>query len=1443
MHNIFKKSTKRMISAMLVFAMLVGSLSYCGDLSSFSVLAAISDNTYDSTGAVLGDLVRANVKNHGIEDYQFTNDEVIAALKAVGDEMHVTGGSDEESGQVYDDDITSVPIYKIIQELFENYNEVKKKAIIKEAEEIKAENEKAKKAYEDEKKKIEEENAEADEENQKSLPEEPTYKEVPDVNAYVDVTYNIKKSVGYSGGTLANAYTYLNLITDYVREKEPAAQSLYDDKIEGMVTERVKTVSTNISMSAITDAVKQYIKDHTTELVNYNEMEYVDSFTSPHTVTFFQYTQTHFIDPGTLFIGTYLIDASAINDVYYRYAKDSMGIMSQNIMYYKSELDGGNWKDIISAAGLSDILPTSTTVPSADLNKYKITCVVGKDGIPRYPDLPATDPNSECDIFTMTDPYDMAAVPELVKLKLMFDAGVVSQNTADLSNRYTADILYRFFNYDGCGDNKSMMIIRNRGYRDYVYDHPEDGKTIVGQNPIPMSEKLPAAAKDIKKFTYITKEEIMYVTDLQDKALHLSCNMAQTVDRYQDHPDAWIDQILSWMEYYGNRKFNNVNGGRPIILPIEDMADSQWERLNFNQDPLNPQRFMFIVNGVPSTGDQREFINRWMSDSGFQTGSTHYEDSKGNRVDNPGDAYGFDKSWYDLYKKNPIEKYNVFKDNNYSNVKGDNKYYLIAMGVNSETRYVAAKATYEYFKNIENGTYKEVPDTYYLTYDYINANKDKMNFVFYAQTGVYDGGQTFNLKFVEGQKWKDFKNLIYRYMDWLRNMYDIRDDVTYTCDDHLKNLNALYKKERNAGRIDQANTLMELMSHVDATRRAEIYYNLVFNEDNNVVLGPSLMYVLDLLMDGKGKVGQNYTFISGDTDGSYASNDAILTAVEDAVENCQKKYYDYASMSLSDSENLLKEKEYELSNLILASRNDTDRSTYLDRLDSLYNIMDMAIVDKDREKTMIDELLEESEERYAEKIHDVASPDYTELASTPGVTKATLRANLELQKDEANTKVSELQFLIRGYALRSNMSQGILFINRRLDWAQAQAADIQMEDPFGAFAKESLDEHIKWLKDILAKVKNGTLSGDDTEDVDADAYLQGDLLDALDNNDFELATKIGEEERDPNAGGSGTGDDGNGGAGGGDGDGGLTTSTNPFQELIDKLEEKILDDPDGANRDPKPLIEALGQLGDANLPNLKNSLVARGVDESIINAVDDAIEKSKSSSYYDGTGDDGSGNKDTGNGPRLSYDDLLKLIESLFGKAFADLDDDEKAIVVAACTRYGNDYTYPEVSEFGRGVMYQALDENNGFFYRQFTADTSEEYVNLAAVDKTRRQSCYRYVKRGREVIMSQINRPSMSGSYVFTVGSNIAYNRSKRYMDLSKNVVQQTDEYVRGSLTRNYAYLDEGDAQKLLGVTCQYVPQSIYAVYLSGNMETKATAFYELIVKTVNELEANSKK
>ena len=163
MHNIFKKSTKRMISAMLVFAMLVGSLSYCGDLSSFSVLAAISDNTYDSTGAVLGDLVRANVKNHGIEDYQFTNDEVIAALKAVGDEMHVTGGSDEESGQVYDDDITSVPIYKIIQVLFENYNEAKKKAIIKEAEEIKTENEKAKKDYEEQKKKIEEENAEADE--------------------------------------------------------------------------------------------------------------------------------------------------------------------------------------------------------------------------------------------------------------------------------------------------------------------------------------------------------------------------------------------------------------------------------------------------------------------------------------------------------------------------------------------------------------------------------------------------------------------------------------------------------------------------------------------------------------------------------------------------------------------------------------------------------------------------------------------------------------------------------------------------------------------------------------------------------------------------------------------------------------------------------------------------------------------------------------------------------------------------------------------------------------------------------------------------------------------------------------------------------------------------------------------------------------------------------
>ncbi|MBO6215431.1 MAG: hypothetical protein J6N76_07835, partial [Lachnospiraceae bacterium] len=825
-------------------------------------------------------------------------------------------------------------------------------------------------------------------------------------------------------------------------------------------------------------------------------------------VTFAEYTSTQVIPSGTLFIGTYLIDAMAINDVYYRYAKDSMGLYNQQIMYYKSELDSGHWKDIISAVGLSDILPTSTSVQDADLMQYKITCVIDERGIARNP-----DDGTETDIFTMTNPYDMQAIPELLPLKTIFDSGAVSQDTSDVSNRYTADVLYRFFNYDGTGENYSVVIIRNKAYRDYLYDHPNKTASIIGTNIIPMNVTVD-----------ITEDEVKYVTELAEKTLHLSCNMPQSEDRYPEQPAAFFDQILAWAEYYSNNRFANrrdSNGiSRPYILPFENFKQSEWELFDRREDWKNPQSYMFMINGPISTPDQREFVNRWLSDSTIDYHET---------------------------------------------------YTVPAHFLNNRWDSFIPAQTYAY-------------PPYALTPE--NITDARLNDVFYAVTGKNSTNGDFSATLSFGSGWGQFTYLMYRYMDWMRNMYDIRDDVTYEMDEILEELNDLYRTERDAGNTYEADTLMRLMSRVDATRRAEIYYNMVYNEDNNYVVGPTLIYLTGLLQNGQGHLGQNFEFISGAEETNYSANNATLSVAEDALVQCQQKYFYYKGLSFGEGETVIKQKEYELSLKVMNSDNEEERRSALHDLAILYNVEESAIVDKSEERRIIDEMIPTAEDNYSTAIHETAGEDYLIAAADPSTSKATLREYLELQKEQANTEVVELQLLIKAYALRQNKSQGTLFINRRLDWANAQIAGIQTEDPFGKYARDSLNAHIKWLKDILKEVKNGTLNGNEPEEeADPKMTYQAQLLTALDNNDLAGAREADELIAKADAEASGGSTDGglDDGTGGTDGD--LTGDTGGTGELINEFREKIMEDP-GDNENVPKYVDALGVLGDPNIRDM-----------------------------------------------------------------------------------------------------------------------------------------------------------------------------------------------------------------------------------------------------------------
>lgn len=122
------------------------------------------------------------------------------------------------------------------------------------------------------------------------------------------------------------------------------------------------------------------------------------------------------VESSTLAIGTHLIHLSALTDSLYRIAEDSAEESDQTQIYYKSELGGGAWFNITSAASLADITSEGTAVPDEEIERLFFTHRTGADRL-TY-DLRTGE---VVNIFNIQDPYDLENLPQLAPLKAQYD--------------------------------------------------------------------------------------------------------------------------------------------------------------------------------------------------------------------------------------------------------------------------------------------------------------------------------------------------------------------------------------------------------------------------------------------------------------------------------------------------------------------------------------------------------------------------------------------------------------------------------------------------------------------------------------------------------------------------------------------------------------------------------------------------------------------------------------------------------------------------------------------------------------------------------------------------------------------------------------------------------------------------------------------------------------
>lgn len=275
-------------------------------------------------------------------------------------------------------------------------------------------------------------------------------------------------SQDFFGNAMNTGYTLGAYVLDYCRNNMPESVLLSDDAIINVYDQLAGLPSEGESDPFVeTSKIKDKINGEANSAsigssANQDAQGYIDT---DKYIKYVDYVSAlanngQTIPAGTLFVGTWLMDAQTVNDTFYHMALNSMSEANQQIMYYKSELAGNRWKDIYGANSLESILPISENVQDTELMNYYVSVVVGSDGIPK-----SAKTGEAVDIFSLSDPYQMESIPELRALKMQFDSKVVSPSDQG-SKRYIYERLDRFFKSD---DN----FTRNENMQrdcDYVLD-------------------------------------------------------------------------------------------------------------------------------------------------------------------------------------------------------------------------------------------------------------------------------------------------------------------------------------------------------------------------------------------------------------------------------------------------------------------------------------------------------------------------------------------------------------------------------------------------------------------------------------------------------------------------------------------------------------------------------------------------------------------------------------------------------------------------------------------------------------------------------------------------------------------------------------------------------------------------------------------------------------
>ena len=1230
-------------------------------------------------------------------------------------------------------------------------------------------------------------------------------------DAGVEAVVDNSKITSYSGITMPLDYSLGDMMVEWARQNSPYAAVMDDGIIMEFYDACVANAGDDpyISVNDLYLMIQNKADEYASPSVKLDDKVPILARVEGYMTYREWVTQGNIAPAGTLFIGTWLLNAQTLNSTLYNKAIRSMAEDGQQIMYYKSELAGGRWRNISSASSLNDILPGADDVPDTDLMDYRIGIVVGTDGIPRDPKT-----GEFVDIFTITDPYQTELLPELKGARLQLDAGnlkPVSKGGSG-SNAYTYDRLKLFFMHDTPFVHSDEM---ERVIRWWLEANDKNARLGSPVNTVDANSGVEGKnygygwRRSFLGFAWWSSDRHYLGFKKQYVGDTALLDMLQTFEEY-DHDFVFYTNYNTDM--YGYFRSNNLfNDWYRGINPITEVLST---RLYSTPRGLVDSILYSIIPCELGQNERRAFFGKSYS------GTIQLQEGKA--------------QWANVFMDNG----SLLSESEINNrVRLFKDFWAGSTSIrDAETDLYdqQLKALEGLFLPLKEAGYGEEADRAMLLQEKIDASR---------RSKAY-----YNLVMNDDHN--------YGFGPPLNNLYS---QIAYGTSDHGRSYSAMsldYGEE--GGDFNPDSSMVDIIGNavLAATESYTSYdslalksgdtvaqtfeYNVSQDIINNAAQGSEAMLPrLQQLIDLDNILGS----MVAHKDRELATLEGLQTTVdmkvqEKAHETADEEYVKAANDPDSSQETLhklLKQQKAGLSAVfsevqlfIKARVIRTSREPALDYIDQR---IDWA--ESQKAAISVDAYGPYENEAINEHIEWLKNLKKSVLGMTDNPEQTP-------EMDKADLNLERMDLLDNGDL------DGLDSLDKKIDNADKDIEDkrnrnLAILDGTGT-ASDKIDAELGLSNMDEAKLDIKKKLGEKLEDDDYDGMVPlldaagdiglpvDDLLDDLERSGAPKYIQNYVFEANEKAKTSPFYDDGERDDGG-DNDNGDTEGNGPY-------------DGDGSGTGGGP-----GTGGDDNDGNLGDGNDGTGAGNG---PGGDGSGRGSGDNGGDGSGGDGNTGGDGGAGTAnglsgdglaggggtgrsgLDGDDLNDALGAVFGDGFDSLSDSDKAAFTAGLSKFAENRDDDELRRRAKQLLNQLLAEGNGFIYRQYLNDPDNKYVSLAAVDKCRALTRNRCVTVGDDVTMSQIT--GGSASYKFNMGSTTVAKNNGTTAEMDKALVAQSDPSIRGNRKALYPYILENASSQYLNDTCEYIPDTEWAILIAPSMSRKVIELLEVLDEIADE-------